>query len=69
MEKKRQKRIDLAIFFMVVIVALIVAFALGLEAKTDISYTPYNGDWQHYNMFRRLLSGQTPFVDFPLVLG
>ncbi|MBQ6148040.1 MAG: hypothetical protein IJI83_00640 [Oscillospiraceae bacterium] len=49
--------------------AVVIAISLGLEARTDISYTPYNGDWQHYNMFRRLLDGQTPFVDFPLVLG
>ena len=69
MESNRKERIERILFVCFVAAALLTAVSAGMEARTDISYTPYNGDWQHYNMFRRLLAGQIPFVDFPVVLG
>ncbi len=69
MESNRTKKLEQILFACFVAAALLIAVSVGMEARTDISYTPYNGDWQHYNMFRRLLAGQVPFVDFPVVLG
>ena len=67
--KPLTKKILPVLFGCLCLCALAVAVSVGLEAKLDISYVPYNGDWQHYNMFRRLLDGQVPYRDFPVVLG
>ena len=64
-----KKQSQLWLFLFITAIAFIVSITVGLSAKLDISYVPYNGDWQHYNMFRRLLEGQVPYRDFPVVLG
>ena len=67
MNRERTKHI--ALFLAIVACAFMLAVAEGLEHRAIVSFIPINGDFQHYNMFRRLLNGQTPFKDFFVMLG
>ena len=55
-----------------VLFALAVAafsFALAYERVAVLSYNPVNGDFQSYNVFRRMLAGQAPYADFANYIG
>ncbi len=65
----RQKTAKWIIALSVVLCVFLLAVAEGLESRVDVSFNPINGDFQHYNMFRRLLEGQVPFRDFFVMLG
>ena len=51
--------------------AAVVGFAvyLGCERTVTLSYVSVNGDFQSYNVFRRLLAGQRPYRDFANYIG
>lgn len=51
--------------------AAVVGFALylGCERAVTLSYVSVNGDFQSYNVFRRLLAGQLPYRDFANYIG
>lgn len=53
------------------LIFLVVAFSAchAIEAKYVIEYDYMNGALQNYNGVRRLLVGQTPYVDFVNYLG
>lgn len=51
------------------ILVLIICFAHSLEAQIDCDFYPTNGTFQNFNPIRRLLDGQTPFLDFSVYLG
>lgn len=52
-----------------VFVLLLVGFAHALPAGINADFFPLNGDFQNYNVVRRLLGGQFPFRDFAAYLG
>lgn len=51
------------------LLVLFICFAHSLEAQIDCDFYPTNGTFQNYNPIRRLLDGQTPFLDFSVYLG
>ncbi len=53
--------------FMLSLILISIAFALKRVCLSD--FIPINGDFQNYNVFRRLLDGQIPFKDFTNYLG
>lgn len=69
LSEKSKNRLERLLFAAIVLCAFALEVMAGLKSRIDVAYLPFNGDWQHYNMFRRLLAGQIPFVDFTVVLG
>lgn len=49
----------------------LVGFSLSLACERTVvcSYVSVNGDFQSYNVFRRMLAGQTPYLDFANYIG
>lgn len=49
----------------------VVAFStyLAYERVVVCSYSSINGDFQSYNVFRRMMDGQIPYVDFSNYIG
>lgn len=68
-KEKKEKTLGLLFYVTIVLCVFLLAVAEGLESRVDVSFNPINGDFQHYNMFRRLLDGQVPFRDFFVMLG
>lgn len=68
-EAKREKTVRNIVFALLLCCALALSVVIGLTERLDVSFNAVNGDWQHYNMFRRVLAGQAPYRDFALVLG
>ncbi len=54
-------------FYVVTIVLIGLFFAL--ERVQTLDYNSINGDFQNYNVFRRMLDGQTPYLDFINYIG
>lgn len=48
---------------------LLMCFVHSLKAQIDCDFFPTNGTFQNFNPVRRLLDGQTPFLDFSVYLG
>lgn len=48
---------------------ILLCILAGLRRIYLSDFIPINGDFQSYNGFRRLLSGQIPFKDFYFYLG
>lgn len=46
-----------------------VSLSLALARVESCDYVSVNGDFQSYNVFRRMLAGQTPYVDFANYIG
>lgn len=46
-----------------------VSLSLALARVETCDYVSVNGDFQSYNVFRRILAGQTPYVDFANYIG
>lgn len=46
-----------------------VSLSLALARIETCDYVSVNGDFQSYNVFRRMLAGQTPYVDFVNYIG
>lgn len=56
----------LALFFLAV---CLIAFQFGIEELYDMDFVCTNGDYQTYNVLRRVLDGQIPYRDFSNYLG
>ncbi len=55
------------VLWSVAVLALAAEFAM---ARTwQLTYNPINGDFQSYNVFRRIFDGQVPYVDFANYIG
>lgn len=69
--KRLSKRIDYKkiAYFAMLLVLLLTAFTTARRAANSVSFYYINGDFQNYNGFNRLLSGQVPFRDFAYYLG
>ena len=46
-----------------------VSLSLAMARIETCDYVSVNGDFQSYNVFRRMLAGQTPYVDFVNYIG
>jgi hypothetical protein len=57
------------LFFFFSTIIILSGILVGIRNTTNILYNPRDGDFQTYNMVRRLLSGQVPFRDFFVYLG
>ena len=67
--EKRIRILREVAFWLLVVCAAALSVGVALNKTVDVSFVPINGDFQHYNMFRRLLDGQIPFYDFFNMLG
>ena len=57
-------------FYLFLFLAMcVVAYFYGIERIFDVDFNVSNGDFQSYNVFRRVLVGQAPYVDFANYLG
>lgn len=63
--KAKNKRAD--IFFIIFCMATASVFAAYRCLNGD--FVAYNGDFQNYNIFRRIMEGQIPYTDFTNYLG
>ncbi len=71
-EKKKQRRAACVRFCTAALWLLaLAAFSLALGAKriAVCNYVSVDGDWQSYNVFRRMLAGQRPYTDFANYIG
>ncbi|MEG2081789.1 MAG: hypothetical protein RR011_01010, partial [Oscillospiraceae bacterium] len=48
---------------------LFTSYSFAANRVLSCDYVSINGDFQSYNVFRRMLAGQTPFVDFANYIG
>jgi hypothetical protein len=65
MERGYKQYLSVLVFLFILFLCLLK----GLERIYLSDFYPLNGDFQNYNGFRRLLSGQAPFEDFYFYLG
>jgi len=68
MKKIKLKKFDIYISIIVLLI-IFVSLNIGFERALLVDFWPINGDFQNYNVWRRLLDGQTPYKDFPVYLG
>ena len=54
-------RYGLALFLLAV---CLMAFQFGIEELYDMDFVCTNGDYQTYNVLRRVLDGQIPYHEF-----
>lgn len=52
-----------------ILIIFMICLESGLQRGITVDFLPINGDFQNYNVWRRLLDGQVPFKDFPVYLG
>lgn len=57
------------LYVLSVLLVLVVYFLKAYAQVPNLDYIPINGTFQNYNIIRRFLDGQIPFVDFPAYLG
>ena len=70
MNKQKRKRIvTAAVLGVWAVCSVVLAISVAAEIKSAVGFYPINGDFQNYNVFRRLLDGQVPFKDFACYLG
>jgi uncharacterized membrane protein YeaQ/YmgE (transglycosylase-associated protein family) len=52
-------------------IALVIAMiaVVAWENHSFAAFSPFNGNFQNFNMVSRLAAGQRPFVDYPVYLG
>lgn len=55
--------------FLLSAILLLICFNNALLAGANADFFPVNGDFQNYNVVRRFLDGQVPFMDFACYLG
>lgn len=67
MGKRTTKDTTIILLFLFCSVACAAAF--GLKRIFTVDFFAINGDFQNYNVFRRLLDGQLPYTDFANYLG
>ena len=68
LEKARRllSQYGLALFLLAV---CLISFYYGIEELYDVDFVCTNGDYQNYNVLRRVLDGQIPYHDFANYLG
>lgn len=66
---KREKMLNVGCIAILIVSLLLLCITNGLSAGTDADFYAINGDFQNYNVIRRLMDGQTPFEEFAVYLG
>ena len=66
---KLEKILEICLIVCTLIISLLIIGWIVLNKVRVCDYFPINGDFQTYNMVRRLLDGQIPFNDFFPYLG
>lgn len=66
---KKKKILDVGCIVILIVSLLLLCITNGMSAGTDADFYAVNGDFQNYNVVRRLLDGQTPFKEFAAYLG
>ena len=61
---KKKKILDVGCIVILIVSLLLLCITNGMSAGTDADFYAVNGDFQNYNVVRRLLDGQTPFKEF-----
>jgi len=57
------------IFIVGIVLLFLISIHSGLHRIVNSDFWPIDGDFQNYNVWRRLLAGQIPFKDFVIYLG
>ena len=65
----KYKVIKIATIIVYIIAILSTAYLYSIERVSVCDYVSINGDFQSYNVFRRILDGQIPYVDFANYIG
>ena len=63
------RKARLILFCLWAAAVLAASFSHGVNRTALLDYNPINGDWQSYNVFRRILAGQAPYTDFANYVG
>ena len=64
--KKHYRKAVIAVY---IISVILISWLFALERVQTCDFVSINGDFQSYNVFRRILNGQTPYVDFANYIG
>ena len=66
----KNKKIHNIFFIALWLVAVFAtSYAFAAQRVVTCDYVSINGDFQSYNVFRRILDGQTPYADFANYIG
>ena len=68
-KEKQKLRLQALEWALCALGVLAVSLSLALARVETCDYVSVNGDFQSYNVFRRILAGQTPYVDFANYVG
>jgi len=60
---------DKTFFYIYVLCVIAISVYLGLYRIYLSDYSTVNGDFQNYNIIRRILDGQIPYTEFTNYLG
>ena len=66
---KQYKHYKKAVVAVYIVSVILISWLFALERVQICDYVSINGDFQSYNVFRRMLDGQTPYVDFANYIG
>lgn len=66
---KQYKHYKKAVIAVYIISVILISWLFALERVQTCDYVSINGDFQSYNVFRRILDGQSPYVDFANYIG
>ena len=66
---KKEKICNRAVWRIYITAILAFSRILALERTACCDYVSINGDFQSYNVFRRILDGQKPYADFANYIG
>lgn len=67
--EKRARRLRALEWCLWALAVAAVSLSLALARIETCDYVSIDGDFQSYNVFRRMLAGQTPYVDFVNYIG
>ncbi len=66
---KRKKYFNILIWAVYIMSVFALSYTFAIERASLSDYVSINGDFQSYNVFRRILDGQTPYKDFSNYIG
>lgn len=67
LKRKKSLRTVILCFYLLALIGF--SLSLACERTVVCSYVSINGDFQSYNVFRRMLAGQIPYLDFANYIG
>lgn len=64
-----EKTLNRIVFVLWLAAVIFTAASFAYERVANCDYVSINGDFQSFNVFRRMLAGQTPYYDFANYIG